>query len=38
MLRLSSAIIFDEFFDFMVRPAVRRQVDPLRNAPLLAQG
>ena len=28
MLRLSSATTFDEFFDFMVRPAVHRQVDP----------
>ena len=32
MLRLSSATTFDVFFDFMVWPAVRRQVDPLRNA------
>jgi hypothetical protein len=32
MLRPSSAITFDGSFDFMVRPAVHRQVDPLRNA------
>ena len=32
MLRLSSATTFDGFFDFMVPPAVDRQVDPLRNA------
>src|SRR5260370_33882253 len=30
--RPSSAITFDGSFDFMVRPAVHRQVDPLRNA------